>query len=365
MGTKIARDASYSTRAPAWASSEYDGCRPAVATSRSQSTGCPSRRTPATRPLRPCASMCASGDVRRSTTRGTATPASRRSSAISSSRSSAASTTARSPGLIEKSLTRRRMPLGSITPTRSFPGNTSGCSSAPVGDDDPLGAEAVEDGRRSRPGRGFPPRSRVRCRREHLDALELDARVPRVLVDEHDPRARRRGGQRGRAPRAPAADDEHARPPVLDVVAPRVPRVLADLPEPGEVPQHLLVLRPQEPRADHRPVVEADRRERPTDLVRDREQVAVQRAPDVLRLDDRAVADRLDADAHVRYAVDGHQAVRAVSRAAEEAARPVVLERAREDPLPAGVQRGAEGVAGMPAVRQPVEGEDRRARSGR
>ena len=53
LGTKIARDGSYSTRAPACASSEYDGCRPAVATSRSQSTGCPSRRTDADAALAP------------------------------------------------------------------------------------------------------------------------------------------------------------------------------------------------------------------------------------------------------------------------------------------------------------------------
>ena len=48
------------------------------------------------------------------------------------SRRRAPSTIARSPGLIEKSRMRRRTPSGSITPTRSLPGNTSGCSVAPV-----------------------------------------------------------------------------------------------------------------------------------------------------------------------------------------------------------------------------------------
>ena len=57
--------------------------------------------------------------------------------------------------------------------------------------------------------------------------------VPRVLVDEHDARARRRRRERGGTPRLAAADDQHARPAVLDVVAARVPGVRVELPEPG------------------------------------------------------------------------------------------------------------------------------------
>ena len=81
------------------------------------------------------------------------------------------------------------------------------------------------------------------------------------------------------------ADHQHLGAAVLDVVAALAAAVLVDLPEPGDVAQELLVERPRAARADHRPVVEADRRERPADLVGDGEQVVVERAADVLRLD--------------------------------------------------------------------------------
>ena len=183
-------------------------------------------------------------------------------------------------------------------------------------DDDPRGAEAVKHVAgidRDEPAFVDPERA----------ALQRAAAAA-VLVDEHDvPLCARRG----LAPRTPAADHEHVHAAVLGVVAPVRP-VLADLAETSDVAQELLVERPEPARPDHRPVVEADRCERPADLVRDREQVAIERAEDVLRAYDRAVAHRLDADAHVGHAVDGHHAVRTVAGAAEKAARPVVLEAA-------------------------------------
>ena len=160
--------------------------------------------------------------------------------------------------------------------------------------------------------------------------------MPRVLVDEDDSGAGLRRLERRGAARRAATDDEHARPAMLGVVAAGVPRVRIELPETGSATQELLVQRPGGARADERAVVEADRRERAADLVRQRHEVEVERPADVLSLDDGALADRLGADADVRHAVDRHLAVRAVARAAEEPARAVVLERAREDALAGG-----------------------------
>ena len=140
---------------------------------------------------------------------------------------------------------------------------------------------------------------------------------------------------------------------MLDVVAVRAAGVLVQLAQSGDVAEELLVERPGPARPDHRAVVEADRGERAAELVGDDERVVLERAQDVLRPDDRALADGLGADADVGDAVHGHHAVRAAARAAEEPARAVVLEAPREDPLAGGVERGAEGVS--------LEGPDRLA----
>src|SRR5438034_950318 len=103
-------------------------------------------------------------------------------------------------------------------------------------------------------------------------------------------------------------------------------RRAADAAQARDVPQELLVHGPEASRPDHRAVVEADRRERPAEAVDDGEQVVLQRTAHVLPAHVHALAERLDADPHVRHAVDGHHAVRAVARAAKKAARPVVLE---------------------------------------
>jgi hypothetical protein len=85
-----------------------------------------------TRPRRPRASMVGGCSSRRSRMPTTSTPAAARSAAATRPRSSAVTTTARSAGLIDHRLTRRRAPSGSITPTRSLPGKTRGCSIVPA-----------------------------------------------------------------------------------------------------------------------------------------------------------------------------------------------------------------------------------------
>src|SRR5206468_10013944 len=133
---------------------------------------------------------------------------------------------------------------------------------------------------------------------------------------------------RSAQPRPAAADHEHVHAPVLGVEARDATAVLVDPPEPRDVPQELLVVRPEAARPDHRPVVEADGSERPSEAVHDGEEVALQRTEDVLRLDAGTVPDRLDADAYVGCSVDGHHAIGAAARAAQQAAGPVVLEAA-------------------------------------
>ena len=153
------------------------------------------------------------------------------------------------------------------------------------------------------------------------------------------------------------ADHQHLGAAVLDVVAALAAAVLVDLPEPGDVAQELLVERPRAARVDHRPVVEADRRERTADLVGDRQQVVVERAAHVLRLHLHPGDERRHARADVRRPVDGEHAVRAGALAAEEPARAVVLEAAREHALPLAEERRGDRVALEPARGGAVERE--------
>ena len=212
-------------------------------------------------------------------------------------------------------------------------------------DDDPLGAEAVQDGAGvDRDEASLPDPERARgC--EDLDSGEHVVTDAGVLVDQNDAGTGLRGLESSRAARGAATDDEHSRSPVLGVVAPGVPGMRVELPETGGATQELLVQRPGGAWPDERAVVEPDRREGAADLVRQRHEVEIERPAHVLALDDRAFTDRLGAHANVRDAVHRHLAVRAVARAAEEPARSVVLERAREDPLACGEGRGRERVA--------------------
>ena len=113
--------------------------------------------------------------------------------------------------------------------------------------------------------------------------------------------------------------------------------LVAQLAEAGRVSQHLLVQRPQPPRADERLVVEARRGERPTDDVGHAHRIELERSRvDVLHLE--SLADRLRARPRSGGAVDGDDAVRALTGAAHQAAAAVVLEAAREGPLTGRVQ---------------------------
>ena len=195
-------------------------------------------------PSPPCASS-SRAPSRRSTTRGTATPASRSSSAISSASSSAATH--------DGSLARpeREVPdqaanaVGQHHAREVVAGEDERLLDRAGRDDDPLGAIAVEDRAGIDRHEVALPDAERTGGREHLHALELGAPKTRALVHEHDTGPGRRGRERGRAPGLAAADDEHSRPAVLDVVAARVARVLVEPAEPGDAAQELLVQRPQ------------------------------------------------------------------------------------------------------------------------
>ena len=70
--------------------------------------------------------------LRRSATVTSSTPASISASAASRPRSQTVATTAREPGFTAHSAASRRAPPDSITPGRSLPANSSGCSIVPV-----------------------------------------------------------------------------------------------------------------------------------------------------------------------------------------------------------------------------------------
>ena len=152
---KWPRDSSYAVFPPACATSDVAGALPPDTTSRSHASGLPSSEPglPSTALdtwLRPRASSTVEPNTtrtfmrrsaaagppltrsRRSATQTISTPASRSASAASSPRSSTVATTARDPGCTAYIEISRRAPPDSITPGRSLPGNSSGCSIAPV-----------------------------------------------------------------------------------------------------------------------------------------------------------------------------------------------------------------------------------------
>ena len=148
------------------------------------------------------------------------------------------STKARSAGLIDQRLTSRRTPSGSITPTRSFPGKTSGCSTIPLATTTRparILSEHVPVGDRHEAVLEEPDRGR---RREELDArverapLELRgatvafavgeqraADVESLLDEEHLVTGAAARAIAASRPRLPAADHEHVGVPVLDLDA--------------------------------------------------------------------------------------------------------------------------------------------------
>ena len=198
--------------------------------------------------------------------------------------------------------------------------------------------------RRARALRTAPRRRASRARAASSRACSVAAlgeQAPaglRALVGQHHVGAQLGGRDRRAEARRAAPDHEHVRVAAPVLGAPlALLLVLAQLPEPGGVAQHLLVQRPQPPRADEGLVVEAGRREGPAEEVGGAHGVELERRAGVHVLDAHALAQRLGAGAHAGGAVHLHEAVGALAGAAHEAAAAVVLEAAREGAPPPGV----------------------------
>jgi hypothetical protein len=143
----------------------------------------------------------------------------------------------------------------------------------PSRDDDLLGAEPVEDvARVDGDEPAFPDPERAPGR-DDVYALQ---RIDEALVHEDDLPSCGSVLPGSLAPRPAAADDQDFGAAVLDVVAVCAAGVLVQLAQSGDVAKELLVQRPGPARPDHRPVVEADRRERTAELVGGDERVVLQ-----------------------------------------------------------------------------------------
>ncbi len=204
--------------------------------------------------------------------------------AASQPRSPAVTTTARSPGRTANRATRSRAPPDSMIPGRSLLANTSGCSIAPVANDERARADLVQ--RRVLPDRHEPVEAAERARpAQHLHpgrlglgherggaiVAALGEQAPtrlEALVGQHDVRAGARGGDRRAEPRGAAADDDHVGVAAPVLGAPLALGLLArQHAEARGAAQEALVVRPPAARPDERLVVEADRRERPAEEV--------------------------------------------------------------------------------------------------
>ena len=276
-GTKTPRAASYSTRAPACASREYAGWRRPTRRARRNRASPRRLSTRRRRPRRPAARRAAAGAVRRSTTRDDlCTPARARASTASSPRSSALTTTARSPGRSAQSSTSRRTAAGQHHAGEVVPGKDERLLDRPRRR---RRSARPGSGRAScprRPGRGRPRRSPSAV---PLRSPRSRCSSPAASVDDSDGMSfSGGGGSRSRA-RLPTADHEHLDAAMLDLVPAGAPAVRVDSPEAGDVAKEALVQRPRPPRPDHRLVVEADRGERPAELVDDAERVDARASP--------------------------------------------------------------------------------------
>ncbi len=192
-----------------------------------------------------------------------------------------------------------------------------------------------------------------------VGAIAQMAAERRAVVEEQDaPALVGRGARRAETGRA-AANHGHVGVKILFVVVARR-RVGVYPAQAGHVAQYLLIGRPQRRRVDEGLVVEAHRQEA-VGQAGQGHGVALQRRPSVLRAHGHPGLDRAGAGAHTWLRADLDEAVGAVTGATQQAARPVVLERAAEDTHAGRGQGRGDGVAGVGAIALAVEGELDRA----
>ncbi len=198
-------------------------------------------------------------------------------------------------------------------------------------------------------------------------AVEQRAAGLRPLVGEDHARAARGGRERRGEARGPGADDEHVAVRKALGVAVRV-RLRRRAPEARRAAdQRLVERRPGRARPHEGLVVEARRKERRQEVAcapdveaKARPAVLGMRLEPVVELDLRRARGRRLARG---VAAHRHQRVRFLGACRDDAARPVVLERAPDEVHAVRKQRGGERVTGEALVVRAVEAEAERARA--
>ena len=184
-----------------------------------------------------------------------------------------------------------------------------------------------------------------------------------LLVADDDAHAglgrRKRRRDAGRA----AAEHQHVAMRVARRIVVRIGLVRRDAEAGRRADVRLVEALPGRLRPHEGLVVEAGRKQRRGDVV-DRADVEGERRPAVLRLGGQPVIELLHRGADIRrlarrVALDRDQRVRLLGAGRQDAARPVILERAADEMHAIGEQRRGQRVARHAGIRLAVEGEAR------
>ncbi len=167
------------------------------------------------------------------------------------------------------------------------------------------------------------------------------------------------GGFSGGYPRQPAADYANVGVQMFDGAFTRGNLVHVDPAQPRDVPHHVLEYRPQPARLVKTLVIKSDR-QKAVQLVEHIQDIEGQARPGILMADDLALPGRLDAGPHIGLAVHLHEAVGAITGEAQEPARAMIFEAAREDAHPGGVEGGGDALAGQGGDVAAVKGDRQR-----
>ncbi len=196
--------------------------------------------------------------------------------------------------------------------------------------------------------------------------IEQRAARLRLFIGEDHARAARGGGERGGEPGRSCADDEHVAVRKTLHVPVRV-RLRRRAAKPrGAADQRFVERGPGRARPHECLVVEPRREDRREDVVRPAE-VESQARPAILRMRLEAFVEFDLRRAQVRrlarrVAAHGHERVRLLGARRDDAARPVVLERAPDEVHAVREQRRGQRVARKALVSGAVEAEAQRAR---
>ena len=167
----------------------------------------------------------------------------------------------------------------------------------------------------------------------------------RLLIEKQHPGTLCGRGQSRADPGGSAADHRDIRVQILFVERARG-RLQIHFAQAGGVAYEMLVIRPQSPGADKGLVIEPHRQKAGGQL-RQGQRIPLQRRPGVLRSHLHSGFHRPPAGPHVRFIADLHQAIRTLPRAAQQAARTVILERTAQHVHTCRRQGRSDGISRM------------------